>query len=384
MKVAIIFGTRPEVIKLVPVIYALGKNKEIQVETCFTGQHKELVQDILKGFEIIPDFKLALLKDGQSLPEFVTTSVTNIFDYLEDSKPDFVLVQGDTNTVLSASLSAFYLKIPVGHVEAGLRTWNKNAPWPEETNRVLTTHLATLHFAPTLKNKSNLLKENIPEKNIYVTGNTVIDALHSALDKIKLDPGLIKDVPEKIIDVVKKKRRIVLITGHRRESFGAGFQNICQAILALAEKYSDYYFVYPVHLNPNVQKPVYELLSELPNVFLLKPLNYFAFIYLMRNSWLILTDSGGVQEEAPSLGKPVLVMRETTERPEAIDAGGVRLIGTIKEHIIQSVSAIADNNDQYRRMAQKRYPYGDGTAAKIIADHIYHFLKMEFNQYKNS
>ena len=318
MKLSLIFGTRPEAIKLAPVILALKANPQFECHVCVTAQHREMLDQVLDVFEIKPDVDLNLMQPNQTLAGLTAKAITAIDAYLTDYKPDMVIVQGDTTTVFCAALCAFYHKIPVGHVEAGLRTGNKYSPFPEEANRVLATHLSTLHFAPTAKSKDNLIKEGIAPDKIFITGNTVIDALYLVLDKIKANPPAIPELPE---DLIKSNRPLVLITGHRRENFGEGFQNICQAIAHLADNYPQTDFVYPVHLNPNVRKPVFDLLSKHKNIYLIEPVSYLPFVALMNRATIILTDSGGIQEEAPSLGKPVLVMRETTERPETVDAG---------------------------------------------------------------
>ena len=328
MRVSFIFGTRPEAIKLCPVILAMRQDSFFQPHVCVTGQHRQMLDQVLQAFGVKPDVDLGLMQINQTLSGLTARAIEAVSEYLSQHPPHLVLVQGDTNTVLAASLAAFYQSIPVGHVEAGLRTYDKYAPFPEEINRVLTTHVATYHFAPTNVSRNNLLREGIPDEAIFVTGNTVIDALLLATRIVKRSSAFELELPKEIEALRKSDGKIVLITGHRRENFGAGFESICRAIASLAQKFPDVGFVYPVHLNPNVQKPVYRLLGGLDNVFLINPLGYLAFIAMMERSTLILTDSGGIQEEAPSLGKPVLVMRETTERPEAIEAGAVKLVGT--------------------------------------------------------
>ena len=352
-KVCVIFGTRPEAIKLCPVVLALKRNPAFDCRVCVTGQHREMLQQVLDVFGVVPDEDLALMQPNQALGGLTSRAIAAIDNYLAKEKPDIVMVQGDTTTVLAGALAAFYHHIPVAHVEAGLRTWNMESPWPEEANRVLTTRLAKWHFCPTENNKANLLKEGVPERDIYVTGNTVIDALMIA--------------KEKVGNLADGKRR-VLITGHRRENFGSGFEHICMAIRRLATEFADVEFTYPVHLNPNVQEPVRRLLDGLSNVSLIAPQPYLPFVELMKNAYLILTDSGGVQEEAPSLGKPVLVMRDTTERPEAVAAGAVKLVGTDAENIYRETKALLTDRNAYDRMASAVNPYGDGHAVSRIVD----------------
>lgn len=388
MKICVVFGTRPEAIKLAPVILALRAEPDITCRVCVTGQHRTMLDQVLKIFEIQPDNDLSLMRPAQTLAGLTAASIKALDQYFAQEKPDLVLVQGDTTTVLCAALSAFYRKIPVGHVEAGLRTWNLDAPWPEEANRVLTTRLASVHFAPTEQSRANLLKEGVPDSAIHVTGNTVVDALSIALKKLEtceIDiPGLPGDSLDSFGDAP-----VVLITGHRRESFGQGFENICRAIAELARRFPSVHFVYPVHLNPNVWKPVYRLLSHdprhclsglngsrtLPNIHLLEPLEYLPFVALMNRSNLILTDSGGVQEEAPSLRKTVLVMRDTTERPEVVQAGAVRLVGTSKDRIVDASSAflLRDVHGDEPPLADN--PYGNGGAAMLIVYECKRFRK---------
>jgi len=368
-KILIVFGTRPEAIKMAPLIKEFEKCKDIfDVKVCVTAQHREMLDQVLEIFEIKPDYDLDIMQSGQDLYDVTSKVLLGMRKVLDDFNPNLVLVHGDTTTTLAASLSAFYKRIPIGHVEAGLRTGNIYSPWPEEVNRVLTTRLAKYHFAPTLKNKENLLKEHICEKNIEVTGNTVIDALFLVLDKIKNNPNLEKYIKKRLknfgYEISNKK--FVLITGHRRENFGEGFLNICNALKELALKYPDIDFVYPVHLNPNVRKPVNDILSNIKNIYLIEPLDYVPFVYLLSKSYLVLTDSGGIQEEAPSLGKPVLVMRDTTERPEAIEAGTVMLVGTNKNNIVLNVSKLIEDEIYYKKMAYAHNPYGDGYASKKI------------------
>lgn len=368
-KISIIFGTRPEAIKLAPVILELKRRVDVTCRVCVTAQHRQMLDQVMDIFDIVPDVDLNLMRPNQSLSGLTSRALEAIDGYLANEKPDVVIVQGDTTTVFSAALAAFYHKIPIAHVEAGLRTGNLDSPWPEEANRVLTSRLARWHFAPTETNRKNLLREHVPESQIYVTGNTVIDALLIALEKIKVAPPEIPKLPENSLDYLGDKK-MVLITGHRRENFGIGFENICIAISELAHKFPEIDFVYPVHLNPNVRKPVQDLLvaSGAENIRLIEPLSYLPFVALMNRSHIILTDSGGVQEEAPSLGKPVLVMRDTTERPEAVEVGTVKIVGTDAEKIVSEASRLICCEDDYIQMTRKHNPYGDGTAAKRIVD----------------
>lgn len=352
-KIAVIFGTRPEAIKLCPVVLALQKDPAFDCKVCVTGQHKEMLYQVLDVFGVKPDVDLQLMRPNQTLGGLTSRAIAAIDEYLAQEKPDIVMVQGDTTTVLAGALAAFYHHIPVAHVEAGLRTGNMQSPWPEEANRVLTTRLAKWHFCPTENNKANLLKEGVNPADVYVTGNTVIDALMIAREKVK-----------KIND---GKRR-VLITGHRRENFGEGFEHMCTAIKKLAEEFSDVEFIYPVHLNPNVQEPVKRILRGLNNVKLIEPQSYLPFVGLMNDAYLILTDSGGVQEEAPSLGKPVLVMRDTTERPEAVTAGTVKLVGTNVDDIYREAKKLLSDEVAYKQMAAATNPYGDGKAVERIVE----------------
>lgn len=370
-KVSVIFGTRPEAIKLCPVILALQKNPAFDCKVCVTGQHREMLQQVLNVFGVKPDVDLALMQPNQTLGGFTARAIDAIDRYLAQEKPDVVMVQGDTTTVFCGALAAFYHHIPIAHVEAGLRTGNMQSPWPEEANRILTTRLAKWHFAPTMNNKNNLLKEGVPEEDIYVTGNTVIDALLIARAKIVKMPG---SEVEQLIGLpagfMNSGRRMVLITGHRRENFGAGFENICHAIKALSEKFPEVDFVYPVHLNPNVREPVSRILGghSGKNVYLIAPQSYLPFVALMNRAYLVLTDSGGVQEEAPGLGKPVLVMRDTTERPEAVDAGTAKLVGTDCVAIEKNVSELLTDKITYAKMAHSVNPYGNGEAVQCICD----------------
>lgn len=366
-KITVIFGTRPEAIKLCPVVLALKANSAFDCRVCVTGQHREMLQQVLDVFGVVPDKDLALMRPNQTLGGLTSRAIAAIDEYLAEEEPDVVMVQGDTTTVLAGALAAFYHHIPVAHVEAGLRTWNMGSPWPEEANRVLTTRLAKWHFCPTENNKANLLKEGVPEKDIYVTGNTVIDALLMAKEKVNATPPSIDGLPT---DLMASDERMVLITGHRRENFGEGFENICTAIRNLAESFPETHFVYPVHLNPNVREPVGRILGHHcgKNVHLIEPQSYLPFVALMNRAYLILTDSGGVQEEAPSLGKPVLVMRDTTERPEAVTAGTVKIVGTARESIeSESIRLLTDENE-YAKMKMAVNPYGDGLSVLRIVD----------------
>lgn len=374
-KVAVIFGTRPEAIKLAPVVLALKSCSGLTCRVCVTAQHRQMLDQVLAIFDIVPDMDLNLMQPNQSLGGLTARAIKSLDRYLADEKPDAVLVQGDTTTVLCGALAAFYHKIPVGHVEAGLRTGNMASPWPEEANRVLTTRLAKWHFAPTESNRQHLLKEGIQDGDIYVTGNTVIDALFLALEKVKACPPAITGFPEGSLECLRG-RRMVLITGHRRENFGEGFESICQAIAELAKTFPDVHFVYPVHLNPNVRDPVKRILGShiAPNIHLIGPQSYLPFVALMQRAHVILTDSGGVQEEAPSLGKPVLVMRDTTERPEALMAGVVKLVGTSRERIVsETANLLATDLTDFSRGSMCN-PYGDGMASKRIVgtlvDHL--------------
>ena len=373
-KILLVFGTRPEAIKMAPLVKKLQEMpEEFQTVVCVTGQHREMLDQVLRLFDIIPEYDLNIMKPNQDLYDITSRILLGMRDVLKEVQPDIVLVHGDTTTSMAAALAAFYQQIPVGHVEAGLRTGNIYSPWPEEMNRLITGRITTHHFSPTPLAKENLLREHVNEKQIIVTGNTVIDALQMVVERLSEDKALANDVATKInqmgydVQRLEGKRRMVLITGHRRENFGEGFLNICHAIKYLAEQYQDVDFVYPMHLNPNVRKPVLEILGEkAENVFLIEPLDYLPFVYMMQHSTLILTDSGGVQEEAPGLGKPVLVMRDTTERPEAVEAGTVLLVGTNREKIEQGVSMLLDDAETYRRMSEAVNPYGDGLACERI------------------
>lgn len=365
-KISVVFGTRPEAIKLIPVILKLKEVDEFDVNICVTAQHRQMLDQVLEIFNIVPDTDLDLMKANQTLSSLTSTILTSIDNYFDEYNPDLVIVQGDTTTVMSVSIAAFYRKIKVAHVEAGLRTFKKYSPFPEEMNRVITSRISEFHFAPTEISKNNLLKEGITEKDVHITGNTVIDTLLLATKKVKESNPIIEGLTDS--DSLTKLYPYILITGHRRENFGAGFINICEAISTLAEKYQNYNFIYPVHLNPNVQDPVNTILKGKKNIFLLQPQTYLPFISLMMNSYLILTDSGGVQEEGPSLGKPVLVMRDDTERPEAVTAGTVKLVGTNKNVIIDEVSNLIDDKLKYESMANAVNPYGDGFASDRIRE----------------
>lgn len=373
-KVLLVFGTRPEAIKMAALVLELQKHsQEIEAKVCVTAQHREMLDQVLHIFDIIPDFDLNIMKTGQDLYDITSNILLGMKEVLMEYQPDVLFVHGDTTTTIAAAMSAFYQKIPVAHVEAGLRTGNIYSPWPEEANRKLTSQITKYHFAPTETSKDNLLKENVNKDDIYVTGNTVIDALFWVLEKIEKNKSLksaLSDAIKSDFSAFGSEERFVLITGHRRENFGQGFLDICSAIKMLAEEHSDVNFVYPVHLNPNVQKPVIEQLSSINNIYLIAPLDYEPFVYLMSKSYLILTDSGGIQEEAPSLGKPVLVMRNTTERPEALDAGTVKLVGTDPVTIVDEVNKLLKDRVLYESMSEAHNPYGDGQACQKIANLI--------------
>lgn len=370
-KVSVIFGTRPEAIKLVPVILALKKRSDVVCRVCVTAQHRQMLDQVLDIFGVVPDVDLNLMQPNQSLGGLTARAIEALDRYLAQDNPDVVLVQGDTTTVLCGALAAFYHKIPVGHVEAGLRTGNMASPWPEEANRVLTTRLAKWHFAPTETNRKNLLKEGILDSDIYVTGNTVIDALFLACEMVGSNPPAITGLPGHSLACLGDNR-MVLVTGHRRENFGQGFENICLAIAELARAFPEVHFVYPVHMNPNVREPVQRILGQqvASNIHLIEPQGYLPFVALMERSHVILTDSGGVQEEAPSLGKPVLVMRDTTERPEAVLAGTVKLIGTESAAIVSETARLLTHDQGRQMMAQAHNPYGDGKASNRICNYI--------------
>ncbi|KGN86075.1 non-hydrolyzing UDP-N-acetylglucosamine 2-epimerase [Porphyromonas sp. COT-290 OH860] len=377
-KVMLVFGTRPEAIKMAPLVKEFqARANEFETIVCVTGQHREMLAQVLSLFEITPDYDLAIMKEGQDLYDVTSRVLLGMRDVLKQAQPDVVLVHGDTTTSTAAALAAFYQQIPVGHVEAGLRTHNIYSPWPEEMNRQLTGRIATYHFAPTELSRKNLLAEGVSEEQILVTGNTVIDALQQVVERIKQDSTLQKQVDEQLLEAgydvsrLSQERRLVLITGHRRENFGEGFLNICRAIKTLSERFPEVDFVYPMHLNPNVRKPIHEVFGEdlqgFGNLFFIEPLEYLQFVSLMERSSIVLTDSGGIQEEAPGLGKPVLVMRDTTERPEAVEAGTVKLVGTDYERIVESVEALLTDVSAYSQMSRANNPYGDGKACGRIA-----------------
>lgn len=377
--ILLVFGTRPEAIKMAPLVKTLQAQSEIfKTVVAVTGQHRQMLDQVLRIFDIAPDYDLDIMKPNQDLYDVTTRVLIGMRDVLNEVKPDVVLVHGDTTTSTAAALASFYQQIPVGHVEAGLRTHNIYSPWPEEMNRQITGRITTHHFAPTPLAKQNLLNENVKPEQIIVTGNTVIDALHIVTKRLAEDAELQQSVKGELaefgydVNRLNNRRKLVLITGHRRENFGEGFLNICHAIKNLAERYPDTDFVYPVHLNPNVRKPVFEILGDgaEKNIFLIEPLQYLPFVYMMERSYLILTDSGGVQEEAPGLGKPVLVMRNTTERPEAVEAGTVLLVGTDRAKIEQGVIDLMEKPEVYRKMSEAVNPYGDGLACSRICDYL--------------
>ncbi len=390
-RVMLVFGTRPEAIKVAPLVKAFQKHTDrFETIVCVTGQHREMLDQVLHLFGIKPDYDLNIMKQGQDLYDVTARVITGLRDVYKEAKPDVVFVHGDTSTSMAAALAAFYQQIPVAHIEAGLRTHNIYSPWPEEMNRQITSRISVYNLAPTALSKENLLKEGIDESTITVTGNTVIDALYLVLDKIKSDKSLQSEIKKTLLESglpgvmvedymspLPNKRKLVLITGHRRENFGDGFINMCNAIKTLTEKYPDVDFVYPMHLNPNVRKPIKEIFGEAAvsknieessgsNIYFIEPLEYLPFVYLMNQSTLVLTDSGGIQEEAPGLGKPVLVMRDTTERPEALDAGTVKLVGTNYDLIVSETSRLLDDKEYYNTMSQANNPYGDGQACERI------------------
>ena len=369
IKILSIFGTRPEAIKMAPLVKALNLADGIEAKVCVTAQHREMLDQVLDLFEIVPEYDLNIMKPGQSLYDVTTNILLGLKPILEEFKPDLVLVHGDTSTTLSASLAAFYQQIPVGHVEAGLRTGNLASPWPEEGNRKLTGAITKLHFAPTDTSQQNLLNEGVNYNDIVVTGNTVIDALLQVVDKVKTDEVLISTLKAKFPELDESKK-LILVTGHRRESFGGGFERICEALAEIATAHPEAQVLYPMHLNPNVREPVNRILKGVKNVQLIEPQDYLPFVYLMSKAHIIVTDSGGVQEEAPSLGKPVLVMRDTTERPEAVAAGTVKLVGTDKNRIIDEVKNLLTNQADYQTMSRAHNPYGDGKACERIISKI--------------
>ena len=365
-KILLVFGTRPEAIKMAPLVKTLQNDAAFEIKVCVTAQHRQMLDQVLTLFDIRPDFDLNLMKTGQDLYDITSGVLLGLKSVLQEWRPDAVLVHGDTSTTFAASLAAFYQRIPVGHVEAGLRTGNLYSPWPEEANRKLTTALARWHFAPTATSRANLLKEGVAASSIHVTGNTVIDALLQVREKIVSSLPMRQQF-DQMFNFLDPQRRLVLVTGHRRENFGDGFERICQALTRIAREQPDVQLVYPVHLNPQVQEPVKRLLGAIDNVFLIEPQDYLPFVYLMDKSALILTDSGGIQEEAPSLGKPVLVMRDTTERPEAVEAGTVKLVGTDAQKIASEAGTLLNDSQAYDAMAFAHNPYGDGQACQRIA-----------------
>ena len=380
-KIMLVFGTRPEAIKMAPLVKEFEKYpNDFQTIVCVTGQHREMLDQVLNLFEIKPHYDLNIMKQGQDLYDVTARVLVGMRDVLKEAQPDVVLVHGDTTTSTAAALAAFYQQIPVGHVEAGLRTHNIYSPWPEEMNRLITGRIATYHFSPTQLSRQNLLKENVSDESIIVTGNSVIDALYWVVDKIKNDEALNHELKEILrnagydVSRLDNGKKLVLITGHRRENFGDGFINMCTAIKDLTNKYPDVDFVYPMHLNPNVRKSIHEVfgedLSDLGNMFFIEPLEYLSFVYLMEKSTIVLTDSGGIQEEAPGLGKPVLVMRDTTERPEALEAGTVKLVGTNYDKIVTEVSALLEDENYYEKMSKAVNPYGDGLACGRIVNSL--------------
>lgn len=364
-RILVVFGTRPEAIKMAPVVEALLGETQFETKICVTAQHRQMLDQVLSLFEIVPDFDLDLMRAGQDLTDVTASVLNGVKEVLYQWKPHLVLVHGDTTTTFAASLAAFYEKIPVGHVEAGLRTGNIYAPWPEEMNRRLTSSIATIHFAPTQRARQNLLAQGVVDSMIHVTGNTVIDALLGIVERIRSAPAM-KLALERQFSYLDQARKLILVTGHRRENFGEGFENICQALRELTERHADIEVLYPVHLNPNVREPVVRILGNIPRIHLVEPVDYLPFVYLMQRAYLIITDSGGIQEEAPSLGKPVLVMREVTERPEAVLAGTVKLVGTDLEQIVREAESLLMNREVYDSMSTAHNPYGDGKAAKRI------------------
>lgn len=367
MKILSVFGTRPEAIKMAPLLLKLYSTAEIESKVCVTGQHRQMLDQVLDVFSIKADYDLNIMKQNQDLSDITSSILKELGNVIDDYKPDMILVHGDTATTFAASLAAYYRKIPVGHVEAGLRTGDIYSPWPEEANRKLTTVLAKLHFAPTEKSKNNLILEGVEKDTIYVTGNTVVDALLIASNELEENEYLNTSMKNKF-DYLDLDKRIILVTGHRRENFGKSFEEICKALVEIASLYPECQIVYPVHLNPNVSEPVNRILNNISNIFLIEPQEYLPFIYLMKNSYLILTDSGGIQEEAPSLGKPVLVMRDTTERPEAVKTGNVKLVGTDKQIIIKNIMTLFNDTVTYKEMSESINPYGDGSSSQKIVD----------------
>jgi UDP-N-acetylglucosamine 2-epimerase (non-hydrolysing) len=371
MKVMLVFGTRPEAIKMAPLVKGLQACPDLQTVVCVTAQHREMLDQVLRLFDIVPEHDLNIMKPGQDLFDITGNILHGLKGVFAQEQPDLVLVHGDTTTTLATSLAAYYARIAVGHVEAGLRTGNKHAPFPEEMNRKLTGALADIHFAPTPASQANLLREGVAADTIHVTGNTVIDALLAVVDKLRNDPALQAEFAQRF-SFLAPQRRLVLVTGHRRENFGEGFQNICNALADIAAEHADVQVLYPVHLNPNVRRPVNDILAArgLANVHLIDPVDYLPFVYLMDRAHIIVTDSGGIQEEAPSLGKPVLVMRDTTERPEAVEAGTVQLVGTSREKIVAEARRLLTDQQAYAKMSRAHNPYGDGQAVQRIVAHV--------------
>lgn len=372
MKILSVFGTRPEAIKMAPLVLKLNSIREIESKVCITGQHRHMLDQVLEVFSIKADYDLNIMQPNQNLTDITSAILKGLGDVIDDFKPDIVLVHGDTATTFAASLASYYKKIPIAHVEAGLRTGDIYSPWPEEANRKLTTVLAKYHFAPTEKSQNNLLFEGVDKDDIYITGNTVVDALFIASEKLEQNKDLDNNMKRKFhyLDLDKK---IILVTGHRRENFGKGFEEICAALAEIATLYPECQIIYPVHLNPNVREPVNRMLSNINNIFLIDPQEYLPFIYLMKKSYLILTDSGGIQEEAPSLGKPVLVMRNTTERPEAVESGNVKLVGTSKNAIVENIIILLEDVMIYKKMSEAINPYGDGNSSQKITDILLKF-----------
>lgn len=365
IKVLTVFGTRPEAIKMAPLAKMLETDNTFEPKVCVTGQHRQMLDQVLELFEIRPDFDLNIMQAAQDLSNITIRILEGLRNVFQEFRPDIVLVHGDTATTFATALACYYHQIPVGHVEAGLRTGNLYSPWPEEGNRCLTGVIADYHFAPTISSKMNLLAENKPQDKIWVTGNTVIDALHEVLNKINENTSLKHSLASRY-PFLHSGKKMILVTGHRRESFGGGFERICQSLAEIAKMHNDVQIVYPVHLNPNVREPVNRLLKDIDNIYLIEPQDYLPFVYLMNQAFLILTDSGGIQEEAPSLGKPVLVMRETTERPEAVEAGTVKLVGTDVSKILEETNLLLTDNSAYQLMSKAHNPYGDGNACKAI------------------
>lgn len=378
--ILIVFGTRPEAIKMAPIVHSLKKHENINVKVCVTAQHREMLDQVLSMFDITPDFDFDIMCDGQDLFDVTSKVMLKMRDLLKDISPKIVMLHGDTTTSSAAAMASFYLNVPVAHVEAGLRTHDFRAPFPEEFNRRLTGMVSAIHFAPTEKSRQNLLNEGVEENNIFVTGNSVIDSLFMALEQMRTKPDLSKQVTETIASHISfnwRSKKYILITGHRRENFGHGFLEICAAIADLADAYPDLHFVYPVHLNPNVQDPVQDMLSGRSNIHLIEPLDYFPFVELLNNCHIVLTDSGGIQEEAPSLGKPVLVMRDVTERPEALEAGTVKLVGASYENIVGAIKTLMEEDGAYQKMAKAVNPYGDGQACQRIVEQMTFFIHEE-------